>query len=411
MLLIGLLCTSFGGCTQAKSPEQQVQKAIKSGSYDEALTIIKENPMVVEDKTIIEQLETRIAELQNAYEKETMDYDDVTEELAAIGRLGVPNTWSDLRDANERVEHMYLERNFQKVWLLTSSITKSDDSTSSIYRDYDHLGRLIGYRNETTHLSAGNTITDYFLSYVYEYNDDGKISGVVASDSQNQVRFNAVYSNDQLVEYVGQFGNAYSSVYFEYDKNGNIVRQDIENSGERITLSEMSYHSNGEMAEKRTYTDSSYWTISKFDENGNQVENSILSSGDYVMRTIMEYNTDGQLSYQASYEKGSLTPISESRYEYDLDGHISLVSGQSDGKEFYSEGVWDPVGNSMTFLNYSGYLIKQYYDEYGNCTSILQYDIDSSDLVHSQKYTYTMLYLPFDYKHPDLNDPRYQFIG
>ena len=44
MLLIGLLCTSFGGCTQAKSPEQQVQKAIKSGSYDEALTIIKENP-------------------------------------------------------------------------------------------------------------------------------------------------------------------------------------------------------------------------------------------------------------------------------------------------------------------------------------------------------------------------------
>lgn len=407
LLLISLLCVSFGGCAQEMTPEQQMLKAIKSGEYDKAQSIIGENAVVVQDEAVIEQLESRIAELQSAYESGTMKYDEVTEELEAIGRLEVPNIWIDLQEANEYVESLYLERNFQKVWLCTSNVTKSNGSTTRTTWDYDEAGRLTGYSVETTHLNAGNTIVDYFMSYVYEYNDDGKISGVVISDGQDQYRVEAIYSNNRLVEYVGETGEENGKIYFEYDAKGNIVKQDVEYDSERTTLSEMSYHSNGELAEKRTYTGSSYTILSKFDENGHQVENSILSSGDYVMRTIMEYNAEGQLSYQASYEMGASTPKTETRYAYDSEGHISIVSGQTDGKEFYSEGVWDPIGESMAFLNWAGFFVKQYYDEYGNCTSGIQYDSYNEDTVSEQNSEYILLYLPFDYEKPDLNDPRY----
>lgn len=402
LLLISLLCVSFGGCGQEKTPEEQALKAIKSGDYDEAQTIIGENAMVVQDEAVIEQLENRIAELQNAYENESMKHDDVVEELEAIGRLGVPNTWSDLEEAFEYVENLYLERNFQKVWLCTSNVTKTYAGTTEITWNYDNAGRLTEYSKRITEDNL-----DYFMSYIYEYNDDGEITGIVISDDENQYRVEAVYSGNQLVQYVGETGEENGRIYFEYDASGNLVKQEIEYDSERTTLSEMSYHSNGKIAEKRTYTGSSYTILSKFDESGRLIESLILSSGDCVSRTITEYNAEGQVSYQASYEMGALTPETETRIEYDSEGRISVISGTSDGKEFYSKGDWAPSGGSVSFLNWAGFLIKQSYDEAGNCTSTAQYEKNSFEEVYEQKCTYIMLYLPFDYEKPDMNDPRY----
>lgn len=406
LLLISLLCVSFGGCGQEKTPEAQALKAIKSGDYDEALSIIGENEMVVQDEAVISQLETRIAELQSAYENESMKYDDVAEELSAIARLNVPNVWTELQEVYEYVESLYLERNFQKVWLCASTVTESNGSTTKTTWDYDDAGRLIGYSVKTTHLNTGNTVVDYFMSYTYEYNDDGEIFGVVISDGKDQYRVEAVYSNNRLVEYVGKEGEENGRISFEYDAEGNVVAKNMDYDGDRYTLVELSYYQNGGVKERRRFDDP-YLSIYKYDENGRLIENSIIRDNECVMRSITEYNVDGQLSYQATYEWSAAVPSTETTYEYDAEGRISVVKGQSEGKEFYSKGDWAPSGDSVSFLNWAGFLVKQRFDEAGNCTSIAQYDTNSFEEVYEQKSTYIMLYLPFDYEKPDLNDPRY----
>lgn len=215
-------------------------------------------------------------------------------------------------------------------WVLTTEYTKNSD-TFRQYR-YDDDGALLGYGNyEAT--SEANDLGGKTVKLV-AYDDEGNVS-----DRLSKMHY--VYNADgrlmsyQRYEALG--GKLADSFVFEYDSNGNMVKQE------------------------KFYMDNWHETIT-YTYDGKQLTGATFKSSVYEASYSYAYDDEGilnRLDFSTKYVKsgnvvkGSLA-LQKSVYEDDTTYRVSLATGSasdgvSQGKEILRyEEIYDAEGKPVS---------------------------------------------------------------
>lgn len=388
------------------SPEQQLLRAIETRDYALAMSIISENEAIGQSARLLGKINGRIAELQTAYEKETLEYEAVCAELEEIEQLGIRSAAKQMEASRQRIDALYRERNLAAFYLCTSQeYVVNEHHQSTTTWDYDEQGRLTGYRSRAEYDDSGIKGFDYSLHF--SYGDSGKIGEVMLKSGIESGTWQATYMGDLLSEYNGVNNGEESTIRFSYDANDKMTSVEIIYDGVAEQVTQLRYYDNGVLKERRDCD--GFTTIKRYDENGRLSEEiGQFEDGSCAYRNVYGYNEQGMMTYQAEYSGDAIAPYMTTYREYDAAGRLTAISGKSDAQSFYASGEWDDSNQKAAFHYMNGadeIRIVLEYDEAGNIIRSTHYA--NEELQAQTTYTYIVLQLPLDYEKPDLSNPQY----
>lgn len=406
IVLIVILVIGFAAIRWYNNPEQKALRAVESGDYAAVQTLIGHNKSITKNEDFIDKVNKRIKELENQYRKEKLSYEVVCDELDMIDQLGILGVSQQMEDSELIIYKLYCERNLKTFYLCTSQVdvTAGSDRKTTTW-DYDEKGRLIGYSRS----SFDSDMNGYSMDYSYIYDVDGRIQKTLFESTEGTFAFFANYNDNLLMDYTGEIDGERGTFRFGYDGDGNMISiEAVGSDGYANRFITMSYYRNGKLREVQENI-LSFVRIIKYNENGKQTEMSLqYGNGDYVWRYVTDYDEQGKMTYQATYFENDAEPYSITRLEYDKDGKMVAVGGESDGNSYYVPVEWDESKQRATYtmaLGADTQTLVQEYDEFGNCIRSLTYIND--ELQSQRTFTYTAVQLPPDYEQPDINDPQY----
>lgn len=266
---------------------------------------------------------------------------------------------------------------------------KEDGSISMIYRyEYDEKGNL----TKEARYDETETLRAY---EVYEYDENGYVLKMTQYNAggvktgYTEYFENTTYAN----KYAGRrrtesyFSDGSLSYIYEYNKNGKTTKSENYSSNGKLWSAEEYEYDDDRRVKKLSYDSErklTGYTVYEYDENYILSETSYDSDGnktkytEYVEKT--SYYNRGDDTYQKieKYENGALT--SRDEYEFDENGkRTKLISYDGNGnKTGYTEYV--VIKTNRNGYESEGSYIKasENYDEAGKTTGRTEYEYDEN---------------------------------
>lgn len=229
----------------------------------------------------------------------------------------------------------------------------------------------------------------------YEYDNDGVLYAIreYDADSPGGCYENKYDTMGNITEYnwVGVDGSCEHYTFWEYDENGNLVKETSVNfyGDDNVTLYENETDTQGNVVSRTTYDNFGEClakrTYEYHDNGGVKKETRYLPDG--TLQEELFYDEHGNMLDDKYYQDGELYIHSTIEYEYDNKGNKTKSVSLS--AEFPKE---------LTYKNYydeQGNLIKiETYEDDGTISQIQEYaymEFDESKLVCSLDETYAIL--------------------
>lgn len=116
------------------STEQQILRALDTGDYDAAVSLMEEYAPSGEGSTLADQLKERLYDIKGRFTEGTTEYAAAKMELAAIDKLGVNEISADLAAVQDYIERLNTSRT-------------SFSTAESFYKTGDYAEAITNYRS------------------------------------------------------------------------------------------------------------------------------------------------------------------------------------------------------------------------------------------------------------------------